>query len=112
MRGGLNSRSTGPSDPANNGKLISALSGGRLGNKPGLITRAANSIKESREPKRGMGFPSERTREKNQRYQDKSGPQIDVQHLFIVNMPSEDEVQQSVALLEHLLRQTGQLKAH
>ncbi|KAJ5302392.1 hypothetical protein PENANT_c008G08881 [Penicillium antarcticum] len=33
--------------PCCNGKLISVLTGGRIGNKPGLIERAANSIKKS-----------------------------------------------------------------
>lgn len=93
------------SHPANNGKLISALSGGRLGNRPGLIERAATSIRESQELKRGNEAPNGPT---NGKWQQAQG----VQHLFVVNMPTGEEVQQSVALLELLLQQTGHFPAH
>ncbi|KNG80942.1 hypothetical protein ANOM_011026 [Aspergillus nomiae NRRL 13137] len=116
-RKGFVSRYNDPNHAVNNGKLTSVLTGGLLGSKPGLIERATNSIKESQEVKRlARGEPpSEPIKEKWQRYQCKKKPglakkvlQQDVLYLLIVNLPTEEELQQSIAQLEHLMQQTAQ----
>ncbi|KAJ1705141.1 hypothetical protein NYO67_12705 [Aspergillus flavus] len=115
-RKGFVSRYNYPNHPVNNGKTSSVLPGGLLGSRSGLIERAATSIKESHDSKRiARGEPgSEPIKEKWQRYQRKKKPglaknvlQQDVLYLLNVNMPTEDELQQSVAQLEHLMQQAG-----
>ncbi|GAB1202543.1 hypothetical protein APSETT445_001161 [Aspergillus pseudonomiae] len=117
-RKGFVSRYNDPNHAVNNGKLTSVLTGGLLGSNPGLIERATNSIKESQEVKRlARGEPlSEPFKEKWQRYQCKRKPglakkvlQQDVLYLLIVNMPTEEELQQSIAQIEHLMQQTVQM---
>ncbi|KAB8218028.1 hypothetical protein BDV33DRAFT_193084 [Aspergillus novoparasiticus] len=116
-RKGFVSRYNDPNHPVNNGKLTSVLTGGLIGSKPGLIERAATSIRESQDSRRiARGEPpSEPIKEKWQRYQRKKKPglakkvlQQDVLYLLIVNMPTEEELQQSIAQLEHLMQQAGQ----
>ncbi|KAB8212018.1 hypothetical protein BDV34DRAFT_219231 [Aspergillus parasiticus] len=116
-RKGFVSRYNDPNHPVNNGKLTSVLTGGLIGSKPGLIERAATSIRESQDSKRiSRGEPpSEPIKEKWQRYQRKKKPglakkvlQQDVLYLLIVNMPTEEELQQSIGQLEHLMQQAGQ----
>ncbi|GAB1192780.1 hypothetical protein APSETT444_001976 [Aspergillus pseudonomiae] len=120
-RKGFVSRYNDPNHAVNNGKLTSVLTGGLLGSNPGLIERATNSIKESQEVKRlARGEPlSEPFKEKWQRYQCKRKPglakkvlQQDVLYLLIVNMPTEEELQQSIAQIEHLMQQTVQSVPH
>ncbi|KAB8262060.1 hypothetical protein BDV32DRAFT_147709 [Aspergillus pseudonomiae] len=120
-RKGFDSRYNDPNHAVNNGKLTSVLTGGLLGSNPGLIERATNSIKESQEVKRlARGEPlSEPFKEKWQRYQCKRKPglakkvlQQDVLYLLIVNMPTEEELQQSIAQIEHLMQQTVQSVPH
>ncbi|GMG11270.1 unnamed protein product [Aspergillus oryzae] len=115
-RKGFVSRYNYPNHPVNNGKTSSVLPGGLLGSRSGLIERAATSIKESHDSKRiARGEPgSEPIKEKWQRYQRKKKPglaknvlQQDVLYLLNVNMPTEDELQQSIAQLEHLMQQAG-----
>ncbi|PIG81841.1 hypothetical protein AARAC_003683 [Aspergillus arachidicola] len=116
-RKGFVSRYNDPNHPVNNRKLTSVLSGGLIGSKPGLIERAATSIRELQDSKRiARGEPpSEPIKEKWQRYQRKKKPSLakkvlqqDVLYLLIVNMPTEEELQQSIAQLEHLMQQAGQ----
>ncbi|KAK6837464.1 hypothetical protein RU639_001461 [Aspergillus parasiticus] len=116
-RKGFVSRYNDANHPVNNGKLTSVLTGGLIGSKPGLIERAATSIRESQDSKRiARGEPpSEPIKEKWQRYQRKKKPSLakkvlqqDVLYLLIVNMPTEEELQQSIAQLEHLMQQAGQ----
>ncbi|KAE8337988.1 hypothetical protein BDV24DRAFT_153876 [Aspergillus arachidicola] len=116
-RKGFVSRYNDPNHPVNNRKLTSVLSGGLIGSKPGLIERAATSIRELQDSKRiaRREPPSEPIKEKWQRYQRKKKPSLaknvlqqDVLYLLIVNMPTEEELQQSIAQLEHLMQQAGQ----
>ncbi|KAE8332858.1 hypothetical protein BDV39DRAFT_199859 [Aspergillus sergii] len=102
-RKGFVSRYNDPNHPVNNGKITSVLTGGLIGSKPGLIERAATSIRESQVSRRiARGEPpSEPIKEKWQRYQRKKKPglakkvlQQDVLYLLIVNMPTEEELQQ------------------
>ncbi|KAE8360369.1 hypothetical protein BDV27DRAFT_167873 [Aspergillus caelatus] len=117
-RKGFVSRYNDPNHPVNNGKLTSVLTGGLMGNKPCLIERVATSIRESQDSKRiARGEPpSEPIKEKRQRYHRKKKKpgfakkvlQQDVLYLLIVNMPTEEELKQSIAQLEHLMEQSGQ----
>ncbi|OGE50122.1 hypothetical protein PENARI_c018G00030 [Penicillium arizonense] len=92
----------------NNRKLLSTLSGGRLGNKPGLIERAATSIKEFHDLKRiaRLELTHDPIREKLRRSQEKrtkmpsKALQPNVPYLIIVNRLSEEELQHSVSLLD------------
>ncbi|KAF9894969.1 hypothetical protein FE257_004593 [Aspergillus nanangensis] len=120
-RKGFVSRYNDPNHPVNNGKLTSVLTGGLMGNKPGLIERATTSIRESQDAKRiARGeTPSEPLKEKWQRYQSKKKPglikkvlQQDVLYLLVVNMPSEEELKQSVDQLERLMRLGGSRGPH
>ncbi|EIT76298.1 hypothetical protein AO1008_03199 [Aspergillus oryzae 100-8] len=115
-RKGFVSRYNDPNHPVNNGKISSVLTGSLFGSKSGLIERAATSIKGSHDSKRiARGEPpSEPIKEKWQRYQLKKKPglaknvlQQDVLYLLNVNMPTEDELQQSIAQLEHLMQHAG-----
>ncbi|PLB50895.1 hypothetical protein P170DRAFT_474444 [Aspergillus steynii IBT 23096] len=87
--------------PESNDNLVSRLSGGRSGSKPGLIERAAISIKESQDSRRKF------RQEKEIEYSSRS-LQPGVPYLMIVNLPSQDELQQSVGRLETILLQAGQ----
>ncbi|KAJ6063414.1 uncharacterized protein N7446_007534 [Penicillium canescens] len=92
----------------NKRKLLSTLSGGRLGNKPGLIEQAANSIKEFQDLKRiaRLELPHDPIKEKLRRSQEKrteipsKALQPNVPYLMIVNRLSEEELQHSVSLLK------------
>ncbi|KJK63850.1 hypothetical protein P875_00064666 [Aspergillus parasiticus SU-1] len=77
-RKGFVSRYNDANHPVNNGKLTSVLTGGLIGSKPGLIERAATSIRESQDSKRiARGEPpSEPIKEKWQRYQRKKKPSL------------------------------------
>ncbi|KAB8243505.1 hypothetical protein BDV35DRAFT_383061 [Aspergillus flavus] len=103
-RKGFVSRYDDPNHPVINGKISSVLTGSLLGSKSGLIERAATSIKESHDSKRiARGKPpSEPIKEKWHRYQRKKKPGLAKNVL-----QQDDELQQSIAQLEHLMQQAG-----
>jgi hypothetical protein len=97
--------------PANNGDLISTLTGGKFSHKkkPGLIERAGSAIKERNDRKRALqGLPpSETLREKINRKKKEQGNKYklfreDVLYLMIVNMPTPEELEQAVARLRYM----------
>ncbi|KAK4867606.1 hypothetical protein LT330_001116 [Penicillium expansum] len=111
-RKAFTSRYNDPNHPANNGNLISALSGGLYKPKPGLIERAGIAIKESQDRKRAaQGLPPSITwKEKWTKKKKEIGSRIrilseDVMYLMIVNMPTEEELSESVAKLQYLAQQ-------
>lgn len=96
----------------NNGNLLSTLSGGLYKPKPSLFDRAGAAIKESRDKKRAaQGLPpSETWKEKWAQKKKDIGSRIkilreDVMYLMIVNMPTEEELRESVAKLQYLAQQ-------
>ncbi|KAL2827388.1 hypothetical protein BDW59DRAFT_160350 [Aspergillus cavernicola] len=111
-RKAFTSRYNNPDHPANSGNLLSTLSGGLYKPKPGLFERAGTAIKESQDKKRAaQGLPpSETWKEKWARKKKETGSRIkilseDVMYLMIVNMPTEEELRESVAKLQYLAQQ-------
>ncbi|KAJ5155804.1 hypothetical protein N7492_008607 [Penicillium capsulatum] len=114
VRRGFSQR--GPGHPEDNGKLLAALtSGGRPGHK-NLIQRTAGFIKDAQALKRSLDSSRDSTRSQPQDQKTTepsgNGPQQGMQHLCVVNLPTEEELRQSVALLDLLLQQTGQCSPH
>lgn len=114
-RAGFSSRFNNPDHPANSGSLISLITGGAIKTDPrqargplGLGRRSlyGDSQDQRRLPVRGRA-PRETRRGRGQRDQRKSVikkvMQQDVLYLLIVNLPTEREVQESVADLESLM---------
>ncbi|CAI7598408.1 unnamed protein product [Penicillium pancosmium] len=110
----------GSAHSAHNGKLISAITGGRLGNKskPGLIHRAAASIKEAQDTKRASRSVDSIESNNDTRWmhfgKDAQSPssmkkvlQPNVQYLVITNMPGQEELQQSATKLEYIMKEKG-----
>lgn len=106
------SRYNDPNHPANNGDLISTLTGGKFSHKkkPGLIERAGSAIKERNDRKRALqGLPpSETLKEKINRKKKEQGNKYklfreDVLYLMIVNMPTPEELEQAVARLRYMM---------
>lgn len=96
----------------NSGNLLSALSGGLYKPKPSLFSRAEAAIKESQDKKRAaQGLPpSETLKQKWAKKKGDIGSRIkilseDVMYLMIVNMPTEEELRESVARLQYLAQQ-------
>lgn len=96
----------------NSGNLLTTLSGGLYQPKPGLFERAGAAIKESQDKKRAaQGLPpSETWKQKWARKKKETGSRIkilreDVMYLMIVNMPTEEELSESVAKLQYLAQQ-------
>ncbi|KAL4807224.1 hypothetical protein BDV18DRAFT_137168 [Aspergillus unguis] len=111
-RKAFTSRYNDPNHPANSGNLLSTLSGGLYVPKPGLIERAGAAIKESQDKKRAdQGLPPcETWAEKWARKKQQSGSRLkilgeDVLYLMVVNMPTEEELRESVAKLQYLAQQ-------
>ncbi|KAL4863053.1 hypothetical protein BDV12DRAFT_202480 [Aspergillus spectabilis] len=111
-RKAFTSRYNDPDHPANNGKLLSTLSGGLYTPKPCLIERVGAAIEESQDKKRhAQGLPpSETWEEKWARKKKETSSRIkilreDVMYLMIVNMPTEEELSESVAKLQYLAQQ-------
>ena len=103
-----------PNHPANNGKLLSALTSGLYNPKPELIERAGMANKESQDKKRAaQGLPpSEPWKDKLRRKKKEQTEglkilQEDVIYLMIVSMPTEEELKESVAELRHLMETEG-----
>ncbi|KAL3469187.1 hypothetical protein BJX99DRAFT_81276 [Aspergillus californicus] len=108
------SRYNDPNHPANNGKLLSSLTGGLYVPKPGLCERAGTAIREAQDKKRAAkGLPPSEPwkealkRKKKQRTGRLKILQEDVMYLMIVNMPTEDELKESVAQLKRLMETEG-----
>jgi hypothetical protein len=96
----------------NSGNLLTTLTGGLYQPKPGLFERAGAAIKESQDKKRAaQGLPpSETWKEKWARKKKETGSRIkifkeDVMYLMIVNLPTEEELSESVAKLQYLAQQ-------
>jgi hypothetical protein len=111
-RKAFTSRYNDPNHPANNGNLLSTLSGGLYVPKPCLFERAGAAIKESQDKRRAaQGLPpSETWAEKWARKRKESGTRLkilreDVLYLMVVNMPTEEELSESVAKLQYLAQQ-------
>lgn len=118
-RPAFSSRFNDPDHPANSGSLISLVTGGAIKTDPrqargplGLGLRNMNwdSQEQPRLPARGRALPQEARRGRVQTGQRtsiiKKVMQQDVLYLLIVNLPTEQEVQQSVAELEKLMGAT------
>lgn len=82
--------------------------------KPGLIERAGIAIKESQDKNRAAkGLPpSEPLKDKWSRVKKKQigGLKVlqeDVMYLMIVNMPTDEELNEAVAQLKHLMESEG-----
>ncbi|RLL93202.1 hypothetical protein CFD26_100616 [Aspergillus turcosus] len=106
------SRYNDPNHPVNNGKLLTALTGGLYQPKPGLLERAGTAIKEAQDKKRAaQGLPpSETWKQKWARKKKEAGSRIkifreDVMYLMIVNMPTQEELSESVARLQYIAQQ-------
>lgn len=116
----LTSRYNDPNHPANSGSLISLLSGGVINPAPRRAeTRTArrqrlDSRREARDVRRvargrtPRGPLRDRGQRRSQRQRQpmiKKVLQQDVLYLLIVNLPSQEEIQESVSRLEHLVRE-------
>jgi hypothetical protein len=113
-RPAFKSRFNDPDHPASNGNLLTIFSGGLYQPKPSLFERAGAAIKESQDKKRAaQGLaPSETFKQKlNRKKKDVNNRfnplKEDVLYLMIVNMPTEDELRDSVAQLQYLSQQRG-----
>ncbi|KAJ5781998.1 uncharacterized protein N7518_010481 [Penicillium psychrosexuale] len=111
-RKAFTSRYNDPNHPVNSGNLLTTLSGGLYQPKPSLFERAGAAIKETQDKKRAaQGLPpSETWKEKWARKKKETGSRIkilreDVMYLMIVNMPTEEELKESVAKLQYLAQQ-------
>lgn len=106
------SRYNDPNHPANNGSLLSTLTGGKVvrKKKPSMLDRAGSAIKERNDRKRALqGLPpSETFKEKIARKKKEQGNKYklfreDVLYLMIVNMPTPEELEQAVVRLRYLM---------
>ncbi|KAJ5106872.1 hypothetical protein N7456_003547 [Penicillium angulare] len=111
-RKGFNSRYNDPNHPANNGKLLSALTGGVYNPKPSMIERATAAYKERDDKKRAAkGLPpAEPWKDKLRRKKKEQGARFriageDVMYLMIVNMPTQEELKETVAHLQYLVEE-------
>ena len=106
------SRYNDPNHPVNSGNLLSTFTGGLYKPKPSLFDRVGAAIKESPDKKRAaQGLPpSETWKQKWARKKKETGNKMkifreDVMYLMIVNMPTEEELMESVAKLQYLAQQ-------
>jgi hypothetical protein len=111
----LKSRWNDPNHKANSGSLTAVLTGGKVGHHSlaDRFVAVSDAIKKSRnggqlpDPERERGARRKALREKKSEWLKRTFVQ-DVQYLLIVNLPGEDQVQQSVAELEQVLQQAAQ----
>lgn len=114
-RKGFSSRFSDPNHPVNSGSLISLVTGGAIDTSGRRKERRAakqerkdmrREYKDARRVARGKA-PRRPRRQRRPRGQRKGIVrkllQQDVLYLLIVNLPSEQEVQQSVAALESMM---------
>lgn len=114
----MTSRYNDPNHPVNSGSLISLLTGGAV--NPAARRQARREAKQerrqikreykdSRRVARGRApcGPRRVTRKGQRKTIIKKLMQKDVLYLFVVNLPSQEEVQESVAQLEQVMTQTG-----
>ncbi|OKL63913.1 hypothetical protein UA08_00613 [Talaromyces atroroseus] len=109
------SRYNDPNHAANSGSLTAVLTGGKVGHHSlaDRFVQVSDAIKKSRnggelpDPERVRGARRARMKEKKSAFLKRTFVQ-DVLYLLIVNLPGEDQVQQSVAELEQVLRQAKQ----
>jgi hypothetical protein len=117
-RKSMASRYNDPNHPANSGSLISLLTGGAV--NPAARRQAKREAKRDRKDTKrerkdarrvARGRPTRGPRKVKRKGQRKTIikkiMQQDVLYLLIVNLPSQDEVQQSVTQLEQMMAQTG-----
>lgn len=109
------SRYNDPNHPANSGSLISLLTGGII-NKSSVKDRRARRRErraakreyyDSRRVARGRSPRGPRRIRGERQGIIKKILQQDVLYLLVVNLPSQEEVQESVARLEHIMTQEG-----
>ncbi|EPS29232.1 hypothetical protein PDE_04181 [Penicillium oxalicum 114-2] len=108
----LVSRYNDPNHPANSGSLIALLTGGAVSPTPRREARQArrDGIRESRDARRvARGRPARGPRRVGRRGSRKTIfkkiMHKDVLYLMVVNLPTEEEVQGSVARLEQMIRE-------
>ncbi|KAJ5758947.1 hypothetical protein N7520_006103 [Penicillium odoratum] len=118
-RSGFTSRYNDPNHAANNGNLISALTGGLVKPGPSMFEKATNKMRERENRKRAsQGLPpveTETLKEKIARKKKETGSRIrilreDVMYLMIVNMPTPEELEESVARARYMMEQEQQQK--
>ncbi|KAB8226310.1 hypothetical protein BDV33DRAFT_226825 [Aspergillus novoparasiticus] len=107
----LKSRFNDPKHPANSGSLISLLTGGHVP-VPGIDKMLDMTIEQSGIKRLVRGQPA--SHPPNAGLSQSSIERVinkklheDVLYLLIVNLPSKEEVQESVTQLEHLMKQAG-----
>ncbi|KAE8345613.1 hypothetical protein BDV24DRAFT_148186 [Aspergillus arachidicola] len=107
----LKSRFNDPKHPANSGSLISLLTGGHVP-VPGIDKMLDMTIEQSGIKRLVRGQPASHppnaglSQSSIERVINKK-PHEDVLYLLIVNLPSKEEVQESVTKLEHVMKQAG-----
>lgn len=114
-RPGFSSRFSDPNHRANSGSLLSLVTGGAINPGSRQERRAkrneARAVQQEHRDEGRMArgkAPRGPRPDRRQRAQKKGGPikkvlQQDVLYLIIVNLPTEQEVQQSVAQLERMM---------
>lgn len=113
------SRYNDPNHPANSGSLISLLTGGAVNPAARRQARRATrqerrgskrEYKDARRMGRGKAPRGSRTikRRGQRKTIIKKIMKQDVLYLLIVNLPSQEEVQQSVSRLENVMWQAGE----
>ncbi|KAB8206530.1 hypothetical protein BDV34DRAFT_224270 [Aspergillus parasiticus] len=107
----LKSRFNDPKHPANSGSLISLLTGGHVP-VPGIDKMLDMTLEQSGIKRLVRGQPAGHS--PNSGLSQSSIERVinkklheDVLYLLIVNLPSKEEVQESVTQLEHLINQAG-----
>ncbi|KAK3936516.1 hypothetical protein QBC46DRAFT_394899 [Diplogelasinospora grovesii] len=116
------SRFSDPNHPANSGSLIALLTGGAVDPKGRRLNRRAERqerlgmrreyrdmrrMARGRSPRGPREFKEPRDQRQRLRGLIKKIMQQDVLYLLIVNLPSQEEVQQSVAHLEHAVTEAS-----
>ncbi|KAJ6032594.1 hypothetical protein N7540_003326 [Penicillium herquei] len=97
------SRYNDPDHPVNNGRLISVITGGRIGKTPKkyIYERVADAMKDPNKRAQDQSTTTPR----NRRSIIGKTFQPDVLYLIIVNLPTEEEMKESLADLERLMEQ-------
>ncbi|KAJ5691596.1 hypothetical protein N7488_012331 [Penicillium malachiteum] len=98
------SRYNDPDHPVNNGRVISVVTGGKVGKTPRkyIYERIADAMKD---PNKRAQDDQSTTTARNRRSIIGKTFQPDVLNLIIVNLPTEEEMKESLADLEQLTEQ-------